>query len=63
MGKEEMISKGKAKYKDKVGRIGAAAYYACGDKGGMDVAVCLHETRKKMTVDDWANAWAAAMAA
>jgi len=63
MGKSEMISKGKKKYKDKVGRIGADTYYSCGEKGGMDVAVCLKAARKKLSVSDWASAWESAMAA
>ena len=63
MGKSEMISKGKRKYKKKVGRIGADKYYSCGEKGGMDVAVCLKAARKKATVSDWADAWETAMRA
>lgn len=62
MGKSEMISKGVRKYTAGVSRIGGATtYYSCGEKGGMDVAVCLKAAKEKLTEADWANAWEEAM--
>lgn len=62
-GKTEMISKGKEKY---IGAIrdlgGASAYHSCGDKGGMDVAICLKGLKKALTETEWGDRWARAMA-
>jgi len=64
MAKEEMIRKGKEKYTKKIKALGGAkAYYDCGAKGGMDVAVCLRGLRVALTEEDWANAWEVAMRA
>lgn len=61
--KAEMISRGKAKYEEKIRALGgASAYFSCGAQGGMDVAVCLHGLKKALTETDWARAWEAAMA-
>ena len=59
--KEEMISKGKRKYKKKVGRIGASTYYSCGEKDGMAVAACLKAEKKRVNVGEWADRWAVSM--
>lgn len=61
--KEDMIAKGKKKYIAKVGALGgAAAYRKCGDKGGMDVAICLHGLKEALTTEDWGDAWETGMA-
>jgi hypothetical protein len=60
--KSEMINRGKTKYVDSIrGLGGASAYYSCGDKGGMDVAICLHGLKKALTEDDWSRRWEVAM--
>ena len=60
--KSTMITKGKEKYQSSIRMIGgAAAYYSCGARGGMDVAVCLHELKKGLTESEWADRWEAAM--
>lgn len=59
--KSDLIRKGKKKYEDKVGRIGADTYYSCGEKGGMNVAVCLKAAKQKQTVSDWSDSWETAM--
>lgn len=63
-GEAAMITKGKAKYTAGVNKIGGAAkYYECGRNGGMKTATCLKEAKAKAgSVEDWANAWATAMA-
>lgn len=64
MAKARMISKGKTKYEAKIKALGGAkAYYDCGEKGGMDVAICLKGLRAKLDEGDWASAWETAMAA
>jgi len=64
MGKREMISKGKDKYESGIDEIGGAkTYYDCGDKGGMDVAVCLKNAKRKLDESDWAEKWETAMSA
>lgn len=61
---ERMISKGKAKFKSKVDALGgASAWYSCGEKGGIEVAICLRGLKKKLTSSDWADAWETAMKA
>jgi len=73
MAKAAMISKGKTKYVEAIRRLGgASAYYSCGEKGGMDVAICLKGLKAKITETDWADrlsgaqttllAWETAMA-
>jgi len=62
MSKEALIAKGKRKYEAKIKALGgASAYYECGAKGGMDVALCLKGLKKKLTESDWADAWEVAM--
>ena len=57
-----MISKGKKKYEAKIKALGgASAYRSCGEKGGMEVAICLKGLKEKLTESDWANAWEVAM--
>lgn len=64
MAKARMISKGKTKYLVKIRALGgASAYYSCGEKGGMDVAVCLKGLKAKLSETDWADAWETAMGA
>jgi len=59
-----MISKGKAKYKAKIDALGgASAYYSCGEKGGIEVAICLKGLKKKLDSSDWADSWEDAMKA
>ncbi len=60
--KSAMISKGKEKYISSIkGLGGASAYRTCGDKGGMDVAICLHDLKKGLSESDWADRWEEAM--
>lgn len=60
--KAEMISRGKDKYINSIrGLGGASAYYSCGDKGGMDTAVCLQGLARALTETDWAERWEKAM--
>ena len=62
MAKTTMISKGKTKYLAKVKALGgASAYRDCGEKGGMDVAICLKGLKAKLDETDWADAWEGAM--
>lgn len=57
-----MISKGKTKYLAKVKAMGgASAYRSCGEKGGMEVAICLKGLKAKLDEGDWADAWEIAM--
>lgn len=64
MGKSAMISKGKTKYLAKIRALGgASAYRSCGEKGGMDVAICLKGLKAKLAETDWADSWATAMGA
>ena len=59
-----MVAKGKAKYEAKIKALGgAAAYRTCGEKGGINVAVCLKGLKAKLSETDWANAWETAMKA
>jgi len=59
-----MVSKGKAKYEAKIKALGgAAAYRSCGEKGGINVAICLKGLKVKLDEADWANAWEVAMKA
>ena len=59
-----MIAKGKAKYEAKIKALGGAnAYRACGEKGGINVAICLKGLKAKLTETEWANAWEVAMKA
>jgi len=59
-----MISKGKTKYLAKVRAMGgASAYRSCGEKGGMEVAICLKGLKAKLDEGDWADAWEIAMKA
>ena len=59
-----MISKGKTKYLAKVRAMGgASAYRSCGEKGGMEVAICLKGLKAKLDEGDWADAWEVAMKA
>jgi hypothetical protein len=61
--KSEMISKGKEKYVSSIrGLGGASAYYSCGEKGGMDVAICLNGLKRALDETDWSDRWATAMA-
>jgi len=58
----EMISKGKRKYEAKIKALGgASAYRSCGEKGGIEVAICLKGLKEKLSESDWANAWETAM--
>ena len=51
-----MIAKGKKKYEAKIKALGgASAYRTCGEKGGMEVAICLKGLKEKLTETDWAN--------
>ena len=62
MAKSTMVSKGKTKYLAKIKALGgASAYRDCGEKGGMDVAICLKGLKAKLDEGDWADAWAVAM--
>jgi len=57
-----MISKGKEKYIAKIKALGgAAAYRSCGEKGGIEVAICLKGLKEKLSETDWADAWEVAM--
>lgn len=57
-----MIAKGKTKYLAKIKALGgASAYRTCGEKGGMDVAICLRGLKEKLSETDWADAWEVAM--
>ena len=57
-----MIAKGKKKYEAKIKALGGAkAYRDCGEKGGMEVAICLKGLKAKLDEGDWANAWEVAM--
>ena len=59
-----MIAKGKKKYEEKIKALGgASAYRSCGEKGGMEVAICLKGLKAKLDEGDWANAWETAMKA
>lgn len=61
--KDEMIRKGKQKYESSINQLGGAnAYYGCGEKGGMEVAICLKGLKSALSVSDWADRWAQAMA-
>ena len=56
--KSTMITKGKEKYISSIrGLGGASAYYSCGAKGGMDVAVCLKGLKEALSESDWADRW------
>ena len=56
MAKSTMISKGKTKYIAKIKALGGAtAYRDCGEKGGMDVAICLKGLKAKLDEGDWAD--------
>lgn len=60
--KSDMIATGKKKYIASIKAIGGAReYYACGSKGGMDVAVCLAGLREALTEEDWGDKWETAM--
>ena len=62
MAKATMISKGKTKYLAKVKALGGStAYRDCGEKGGMDVAICLKGLKAKLDESDWADSWEVAM--
>ena len=64
MAKATLISKGKTKYLAKIKALGGAdAYRDCGEKGGMDVAICLKGLKAKLDESDWADAWGTAMGA
>jgi len=57
-----MIAKGKEKYIAKIKALGgASAYRDCGEKGGIEVAICLKGLKEKLSETDWANAWEVAM--
>jgi len=59
-----MIAKGKTKYLAKVRAMGgASAYRSCGEKGGMEVAICLKGLKAKLDEGDWADAWEVGMKA
>ena len=61
--KSKMISSGKDKYIGSIRDLGgASAYHSCGDKGGMDVAICLKGLKKALSESDWGERWARAMA-
>uniref|UniRef100_A0A6M3M6J9 Uncharacterized protein n=1 Tax=viral metagenome TaxID=1070528 RepID=A0A6M3M6J9_9ZZZZ len=60
--KSTMIAKGKEKYISSIrGLGGAGAYYTCGNKGGMDVAICLKELKRGLSESEWGDRWEAAM--
>jgi len=57
-----MVSKGKTKYLAKIrGLGGASAYRSCGEKGGIEVAICLKGLKAKLDETDWADSWETAM--
>ena len=61
-GEAALITKGKAKYKAGIERIGVEKYFSCGKLGGMKVATCLKEAKVKAgSSEAWADAWAKAM--
>jgi len=57
-----MIAKGKEKYLRKIKRIGGSrAYYECGKKGGIRVALCLKALKAVVPEENWADEWEAKM--
>jgi len=51
-----MISKGKTKYLAKIKALGGSdAYRSCGEKGGIEVALCLKGLKVKLDESDWAD--------
>lgn len=59
---EDMIAKGKAKLEEHYRRFPPEKYLECGEKGGIDTAICLHENRKRIaSAEAWIAKWETAM--
>ena len=59
---EDMIAKGKAKLEEHYRRFPPEKYLECGEKGGIDTAICLKEASKRAKLSySWVDEWVKAM--
>ena len=64
MGAEEMIRKGRAKLEEHYRNMPPSVYLECGQKGGINTAVCLKEAKHRVaSADAWIAKWEAGMRA